>query len=243
MSLSAVRSVKNLLYIISQSTICQSSSVMPKSGPSLLIKRGYNCWNCNATLSTEAITLKCDSCSVPQPLSKKNVNRFRLFNIDDSYNVNLKSLQNEFHRLQNLLHPDKYVGESETIQDIVSDVSSYINSSYQILSDPYERAKYLLILKTGQQIDDESIQSTESGQQKDMKFLSWMMDLRENIDCLDSLEQSQKDKLYKELVEANDNIVQDLLANFASDDLDAAKSNLGKLRYLLNALNLFKQKL
>lgn len=64
------------------------------------------CWNCGS--NRRAITdLTCDKCNViQQPPSDKNY--FKVFNIQEDFDIDQKWLTTRYRELQAILHPDKF---------------------------------------------------------------------------------------------------------------------------------------
>ena len=77
-------------------------------------------------------------------LAKKNY--FQLFDLSESYGLDLNKLTAEYHRLQLEYHPDKQSGASEEDRIAAQMAASYINDAYETLKSPLKRAAYVLSL-------------------------------------------------------------------------------------------------
>lgn len=64
------------------------------------------CWKCGVEKKS-LFELFCDQCNVIQdPHQQKNY--FKILNVNESYDLNRKELQNKYRELQSVLHPDKF---------------------------------------------------------------------------------------------------------------------------------------
>lgn len=104
-------------------------------------------------------------------------NFFDLFNIPVGFDVELKSLSENYRALQNAVHPDKFANSTGAERRLSVQQSARINEGYQILKDPLERARYLLQL---QGVDVSPGQSTIM----DSGFLMQQMELRETLEAV-----------------------------------------------------------
>jgi molecular chaperone HscB len=71
-------------------------------------------------------------------------NKFKLFGLPNSFNIDLPSLQKKYYDIISMLHPDKFHSSSVEERQIAQEHSAFINSAYKDLKDPWKRAKYLL---------------------------------------------------------------------------------------------------
>jgi molecular chaperone HscB len=71
---------------------------------------------------------------------------FEIFNIPQSYNLNLDELEGKYLQLQKEFHPDKLVNKSDGERLILANLSADVNDAYQILKSPLHRAEYVLSL-------------------------------------------------------------------------------------------------
>lgn len=69
------------------------------------------------------------------------MNYFTIFGLEEKYDLSLKELKDKYLQLMQIYHPDRaQIGEArEYIEK-----SMMFNEAYKILSDSYERAKYML---------------------------------------------------------------------------------------------------
>lgn len=158
-------------------------------------------------------------------------NAFKLFNLRPRYNISMAKLHSEMKNLQRVLHPDKFVDESDKVQNLSNDVSAMVNDYYRILKDPYERAKYLLAL-----ISKKSHNSMEENLEKlemDSEFLTRMMDIRSQI-ADSSTEQLELQKIHSILESDLENSIIEINKLFEAKDIKGVIERLGMLKFLSN---------
>ncbi len=102
------------------------------------------------------------------------MNYFQLFDIENSFDVDLQNLSSRYQALQKAVHPDKFAHASEQEQRIAVQKSAQINDAYQTLKNPLKRAEYILTLRG---VDMPNEQNTFS----DTGFLMRQMELREML--------------------------------------------------------------
>lgn len=67
----------------------------------------FKCWNCQTVLDNKPC-LFCKNCSLIQSPEQPNLNYFKLFNIQEQYDIDIGELILKFRELQSLMHPDKF---------------------------------------------------------------------------------------------------------------------------------------
>lgn len=75
------------------------------------------------------------------------VNYFELFDIDPSYFPSLEKIKENYRKLQQQLHPDRFVGAAPQAKQLAVHYTAEINQAYQLLIDPVSRAIYLSTLR------------------------------------------------------------------------------------------------
>jgi molecular chaperone HscB len=108
------------------------------------------CWSC-AVAHNES-TLFCTACSKVQP--PPGVDYFQVFNLSRHLQIELSSLEQEFHRLSRKLHPDRFARATEAEREFSLADTALINDAYRTLRDPVRRTEYLLKLE-GEEIGEE----------------------------------------------------------------------------------------
>ena len=109
----------------------------------LRTRSASTCWKCDETVP-EKETLFCGSCGSVQPIKASECDLFALFDINQTFDLDLSRLETSFKGMQKRLHPDKFATKPLPEQQASATASSTVNQSYQILRDPVERARYIL---------------------------------------------------------------------------------------------------
>lgn len=146
-----------------------------------------------------------------------NKNYFQLFELEQTFVIDVEQLQNKMRELQSIYHPDKFANSQEQLNAALM-VSSHINHAYKTLRDSQLRATYLLELND---IKVDLVYDTKFSPE----FLMTQIEIRErieeakdneDIDGLESIEAELKnekkdledkitkffvDKKFKEIIE------------------------------------------
>ena len=115
-----------------------------------------------------------------------NKNYFQLFNISESYVLDLNSLADKYRQLQSESHPDRYVSADEPDKLRAVQLNSYVNEAYTTLKSPIKRAGYLLELN---ELNIERVAQNELS----MDLLAEQMRLREILSELSDDESALPD--------------------------------------------------
>ena len=164
---------------------------------------------------------------------------FTLFDIQQQYALDERALKQQYHRLLTQFHPDRFSNASAQEKRLAVQLTGYINSAYDTLKSPVERARYLLKLQ-GEEVD------LEHQTINDVEFLTMQMTWREKI------ENSQGDQqalhhLEQELTEQFDQLRQYLATLFDETehpDTQQLKNYMIQLKYfdkLLKEIHLTTQ--
>ena len=108
------------------------------------------CWSC--AVAHNASTLFCTECSKVQP--PPGVDYFQVFTLPRHLQIDLASLEQEFHKLSRKLHPDRFARATEAEREFSLADTALINDAYRTLRDPVRRTEYLLKLE-GEEIGEE----------------------------------------------------------------------------------------
>jgi molecular chaperone HscB len=101
-------------------------------------------------------------------------NYFDLFSLPQGFFVNKKVLSENYRDLQKKFHPDKSASKPVREQRNAVQFAGYVNTAYQTLLSPVERATYLLSL-VGEAVDDQSTTISDG------QFLFLQMEWRESL--------------------------------------------------------------
>ena len=73
-------------------------------------------------------------------------NHFDLFGLAQSFRIDVAQLEQQYHALQTLVHPDKSAHLPDAEQRLAMQRATLVNEAYQTLRNPLCRARYLLSL-------------------------------------------------------------------------------------------------
>jgi molecular chaperone HscB len=118
------------------------------------------CWSCSVAHNDS--TLFCPHCSKIQPPPGGDF--FHVFGLKRGFQIDLASLEHEFHRLSRKVHPDRFAraGENERQWSLAN--TALLNDAYRTLKDPLHRTEYLLKLE-GAEIGEEHAGKDRKNQQ------------------------------------------------------------------------------
>ena len=159
-------------------------------------------------------------------------NYFQLFDLSDSYSLDLDKLMAEYHKLQLEYHPDKQSRKSEEERLAAQLAASYINDAYETLKSPLKRAAYVLKIKGK---DVEIVNQTDLS----MEVLVEQMELRESLDELpkDETALAELDDLKSTVQKKIENRQLKFGDWIKSDDLSSAKKTFHELQFLFKLLS------
>jgi molecular chaperone HscB len=129
---------------------------------------------------------------------------FALFQLPEQFNIDDKQLEQNYRLLAAQCHPDKFAARSTFEQKQAMMMAATVNEAYRILSNPLDRAAYLL---QQQNIDADAPEHTYFPANFLMQQMQWretLEDARTEADAvtlqeLDATIQQEQDKLYQEL--------------------------------------------
>lgn len=160
-------------------------------------------------------------------------NAFKLFKLEQKFSISETQLRKEMINLQQQLHPDRYMGYGGGVQMKSEYLSSLVNEQYQILQEPYKRAKYLLSLVSNK--DPNELERELDALKMDPDFLTEMMDLQEKIGSRETRQEELariRHKLEVDIFCLN----QELDLNFKERKVAKILPKLGKLKFLSKCL-------
>jgi len=100
------------------------------------------CWSCS--VAHNDATLFCPHCSKIQP--PPGGDYFSVFGLTPRLDLDLGSLEHEFHRLSRKLHPDRFARAQDNEKQWSLADTALLNDAYRTLKDPIHRTEYLLKL-------------------------------------------------------------------------------------------------
>ena len=120
----------------------------------------------------------CIDCHTLLPLSKET-DYFNLLEVEKKPLVNLSVLKENFLKISEMVHPDKYYNASPEAKEIAMGYSSLLNKAYTTLKDPKERIRYLISLEMDKEAPVSSRASAET-----MEFFIEASDVCNEADAL-----------------------------------------------------------
>ena len=161
---------------------------------------------------------------------------FELFGLPQQYVVDESQLASAFRELQATHHPDRFAADSDEDRRIAQQVTSFINTAQETLKSPRLRARYLLSL-ADVSFDDE--RDTTS----DMMFLMSQMERREQLEQVTSAADpfDAIDEISRDVKKDYQNLQDDFVASYESDDLEEAKQVVLKLKFFERLMGEIKQ--
>ena len=153
-------------------------------------------------------------------------NYFELFDLEATFEIDDQALSGAYQAQVSKFHPDKFASKSSPEQLQALQNTSLINSAYDALKSPLERASYLLTLQGINPFD-------EKDTQMDVGFLMAQIELRERLEAI----KSEKDELGLDDYIANiqthivDNVVSISKSFAGSDDLQKVKNLVRELKF------------
>ena len=113
-------------------------------------------------------------------------NYFEIFELSESFDIEINELNARFRFLQKAVHPDQHAMGTSKEQLLAQQLSAKINDGYQTLKTPLLRYRYLLSLK-GLEFKEHT--------HKDTGFLMLQMELREDLSEIDINDANVDDKI------------------------------------------------
>jgi molecular chaperone HscB len=100
----------------------------------------FSCYHCKN--QHEIGALFCLKCNYIQPVTISNY--FALLGVAVEFDLDLKLLERNYLKLQQLLHPDQFVTKTKPEQILSLKHSALLNNAYDILKNNLSRSEYLL---------------------------------------------------------------------------------------------------
>jgi molecular chaperone HscB len=173
-------------------------------------------------------------------VSKDNIlasNFFELFELPVSYDVDLTKLQQQYMKLQKLLHPDRFANSSDQQKRLSMQQTSWVNEAQATLKDPVLRAVYLLKLN-GIDINLENETTMDAG------FLMQQLELRERLEQVRKNFNNTEDdplavleSIAKELKNSMNEMMQGFAESYAAGQFGNAREWIRKLQFMKKATN------
>ncbi len=103
----------------------------------------------------------CIDCHTLLPLTRET-DYFTLLEVEKRPAVDLVRLKENFLRMSEMTHPDKYYNASPEVRETAMAYSSLLNQAYSTLKDPKERIRYMISLEMDKEAPVSSRASAET---------------------------------------------------------------------------------
>ncbi len=103
----------------------------------------------------------CVDCHTLLPFSKET-DYFTVLEVEKRPVLNTGKLKDNFLKISEVVHPDKYYNASPQVKERALAYSSTVNRAYSTLKDPKERLKYLISLETDKEVPTSKHASAET---------------------------------------------------------------------------------
>ncbi len=155
------------------------------------------------------------------------MNYFELFKLPVQFELDTHALEQKYHHLQRLYHPDRFAMHNNQEQLAAAQWSAAINDGYQKLRTPLLRAAHLLEL-AGYPIDNE--QQTF----QDPEFLMQQIQWQEALESLEEKAYNPKEieTLYTSVLQQEIVFMQQLKDTLNQQQWQQAVSELRKLKFI-----------
>jgi Fe-S protein assembly co-chaperone HscB len=192
-----------------------------------------SCWFCK-TMQASANTLFCSTCHKIQEL-KPLKDAFALLNLQPDFNIDLKTLESNYLKLTQALHPDRFSQASTREKLFATQQTAQINDAYSKLADPVERGYHLMRLKGFSGLLANEITT------HDPELLMEVMEARE------ALEYAETPAKIEGLIQSTQNALKAtyevIMSTLAANHFELARTNLYRYRYYVKFIQDTKQKL
>jgi len=154
---------------------------------------------------------------------------FQLFNLPQTFAIDLAALDTQYRRLQSEVHPDRFASASDAEKRQSLQLATQANDAYQTLKNPLQRGRYLLQLKGIDTLE-------ESNTAMPTAFLIQQMEWREAIE--DAQNMAQLEVLQQDLREKTNSLCAQLqTALDQSHDDKMATESVRQLSFMDKLLN------
>ncbi|KNA23512.1 hypothetical protein SOVF_024200 [Spinacia oleracea] len=182
------------------------------------------CWNCNSSPTTSQLFLVCDSCRCIQPVDR-SVDYFRIFGLEQKYDIKESNLEGVYKDWQKKLHPDLVHSKSESEREYAAEQSSRVIDAYRTLKNSLSRAIYLMKLQ-GVHVDEEQTVS-------DPELLAEVMEIRESVE--EAPDSQALKQIQAEVQEKMKQWSETFAGAFKSQETEKALNAIRRMTYFIRA--------
>lgn len=160
------------------------------------------------------------------------IDYFQLFDLPQSFDIDVVALSPRYRDLQRQFHPDRVAAEAADVQRVAVQQAADINAAFNVLKDPVLRARHLLDL-AGYPLNIES--TTVS----DTDFLMGQMELREQLEEAETHEQMAA--LRAEAEDWLQNLGREFALDHREGDWSEAADTVRKMQFMSRFVEEVKQ--
>ncbi|HLD76572.1 MAG TPA: Fe-S protein assembly co-chaperone HscB [Rickettsiales bacterium] len=142
-------------------------------------------------------------------------NYFKIFNLEEKFDINLDTLEQKYFDFQQQFHPDR-AGISEIEKSIL------VNEAYEILKNPLHRASHIL------QLHNINIEKDKNAPKADIATLSEVLEIQEKIP---EMSLQEKKNLKKQLEERIATLLQEIGLSLDNQEFNEAAQILMRIKY------------
>jgi molecular chaperone HscB len=154
------------------------------------------------------------------------MNYFELFNLPQTFGLDVATLESNYRKIQSESHPDRFVTASSAEKLASMQTATLANEAYLTLKSAGMRAVYLLSLQGIVAVD-------EKNNQMPADFLMQQMEWREAIEDAENAKNvSMLENLLVEIDNAGKNLQESLNSQFQQNHLSEATENARKLIFM-----------
>ena len=151
---------------------------------------------------------------------------FQLFRLPESFSLDNNALEQTYRTLVAQFHPDKFAAASAFEQKQAMMMSAKINEAHAVLSDPINRAAYLL---QQQNINPDDPHNTQVAPDFLMQQIEWREAL---MDAKMDNNAAKITALRDEILKNKDELLQQLIVQFDNQQFNEAADSVRKGRFL-----------
>ena len=177
-----------------------------------------SCWSCKGPVAEGAPF--CAVCGAVQPPGQAD--HFARLGLEPVFELDTDELNRRYFEMQRLLHPDRFATKAPSEKALSQQQATSLNGAYETLKDPLSRADYLIGLEGGG--------GTAEGSGPDGQLLQESLEMREALAEAATMEAI--DALAHRAAGDIDACLTELSARFAAVDLEGARRQAVRLKYL-----------
>jgi len=183
---------------------------------------GDACWSCGVP-AVRSHTI-CGTCG-KMLIAAQGKSYFALLGLPEKFAVDLESLEQSFHKMSRLLHPDRFAGAGALERRLAVQRTTLLNDAYRSLKDPLKRAEYLL--------QRAGVHRGEESGTKDPELLMEILEAREEVEGLRARVRGNVPGALEQLARSRADVEKRLAGLFAEIDsffqrYDAGEGSIAK---------------